>query len=357
MWALTGSTSEGGAGAFIVVVVVLAFFGCLGWIVSSIAVKKGRSRLGWFILGLCFFVPALIGALLIKPNHDHELRSWVDGGGRLCEECREPLNFGAIRCRHCGAQQSQRAPEAGALQWDAPGDRTAPVMTAAQEAAIRFFDDQLTEDIELSITGTSDVQALLKPIGFTARLSTERAQARGQKLVDQAMMAAGSSAGWVAVDDVTVPSPWVENYRLLADLEGDVAPALIAFIERSGLATRDAPAAEKFAALNSGWLPKGSTEVVYDLAGWTRSQVVTVTASLDARGTAWELDGDELIVGPGDEAAVDALIVVITGESPNTEPDHDGGDWRQPGAPAARLSPPLEPPRSPPSPLPPSPDE
>ena len=273
MWA---DSSGGGAatGALIGLVIVLAFFGCLGWIVSSIAGNKGRSRVGWFILGACFFIPALVGALLLKPNHDVELRNWVADGGRLCDECREPLNFGAIRCRHCGAQQSERAPETASLRASATVGSGVSAEIEAQSAATRFFDDQLTNVLESSVTGTAtmDVRALLTPIGFSSRLSTERAQTRAQKLVDEAMMFAGSTVGWVAVDNVTVPRSWAAHYQLLADLDVD-APALVAFIERSANASAPAPPASLIATRDSGVALVDGSEIVYDLGGWTRSQV------------------------------------------------------------------------------------
>ena len=336
MWGAGSSGGGAATGALIGLVIVLAFFGCLGWIVSSIAGKKGRSRVGWFVLGACFFIPALVGALLLKPNHDQELRSWVANGGKLCDECREPLNFGAIRCRHCGAQQSERAPEAPNLWAPATVGSGVRAEIETHSAATRFFDEQLTNVLESSITGTAtmDVRALLNPIGFNSRLSTERAQTRAQKLVDEAMMFAGTTTGWVAVDDVTVPRSWAAHYRVLADTDAN-APALVAFIERSAHASADVPSASLIAARDSGVAEAPASEIVYDLAGWTRSQVAAVTAALDARGTSWELDGDELIVAPGDEDAVDALVMVITGERPDSGPN----DIRQAELPPPTVSP------------------
>jgi hypothetical protein len=328
---IVGVTADAGEDAAIALIVVVAFFSCLGFIVSTIAGNKGRSRVGWFFLGMFFFVPALVGALLVKPNHDLELRDWVAGGGRLCAECREPLNHGAIRCRHCGAQQSERAPDAGAPAMSVGGVSR----LREEQAALRFLDVQLTNVLESSVTGTAtlDVRAMLTPIGFSSRLSTDRAQARCQKLVDEAMMFAGSSAGWVNVDAVRVPRSWAVHYQVLADLDEN-SPALVAFIERSQLATGQAhvdPAADR----------ASTTEVVYDLGGWSATQVTGLTAALNARGASWELDGDDLVVGADDEAAVDALVVAITGENPDMEPAD---------VPSPQLPPPPPPPPMPPPP-------
>ena len=284
-------------------IVLLLFVCALGAIVASIASKKGRSAIGWFFFGALFFIPALVTALLLKPSRDHEVNMWVRGGGRLCEECREPVNPGAIRCHHCGVKQSERAPEG----WE---PEYAPT---ASNTAVEFFAGELKGVASASLLGrdqTMDERALLGPIGGTNRLSSDRALRRCQELVDMAMEMAAETSGWSAVDEVRMPRTWVEPYEVLASLDDD-SPALIAFIERSGHggSTRDALPAPNPSS-------SGEAEIAYDIGDWDAREFARITAALDGERVAWYLDDNDLVVDARSEILADALIADVTGGQP-----------------------------------------
>ena len=291
------------AGALIV---LLLFLCVLGAIVASIASKKGRSAIGWFFFGALFFIPALVTALLLKPSRDHEVNIWVRGGGRLCEECREPVNQGAIRCHHCGVKQSERAPQASE-GWEHEYART------ASNEAVEFFASELKGVAGASLLGrdqTMDERALLRPIGGTNRLSSDRAMRRCQELVDTAMEMAAETAGWGVVDEVRMPQTWVEHYEVLASLDDD-SPALIAFIERSGHggSTRSAlPAPNSAASVEA--------EIAYDMGDWDAREFARITAALDGERVAWYVDDNDLVVDARSETLADALIADVTGDKP-----------------------------------------
>ncbi len=225
------------------------------------------------------------------------------GGGHLCEERREPVNQGAIRCQHCGVKQSERTPEA----WE---HANAPT---ASSKDVEFFAGELKGIAGASLLGrdqTLDERALLGPIGGTNRLSSDRDMRRCQELVDTAMERAAETTEWSVVDEVRMPQTRVEPYEVLASLDDD-SPALIAFIDRSGHggSSRDAlPAPNPYSSAEA--------EIAYDIGDWDAREFARITAALDGERVAWYIDDNDLVVNPRSEMRADALIADVTGGQP-----------------------------------------
>lgn len=84
----------------------------LGWLViaffaAGIAQAKGRSTVGWFVLGLFLGPLALLVAALPSRRADVEHAEAARGDSRtlrLCPSCAEPIRREATRCRHCGTE-------------------------------------------------------------------------------------------------------------------------------------------------------------------------------------------------------------------------------------------------------------
>ena len=157
---------------------------------------------------------------------------------------------------------------------------------------------------------TLDVGALLSPIGATARLGSDRAQLRCQRLVDEAMALAVESSQWTSVDGARMPRSWIYHYQTLADL--DDGPALVAFIERSTAGNHAGPGLSALRAMSTA----AETEIAYGIVDWSSAQLTWVTQALDHQGISWFVDAGELIVDPTAEASVDALVAQMTGERP-----------------------------------------
>src|SRR5262252_9500068 len=98
---------------------------------AIIAGAKGRSAIGFFLLGL-FLSPliSIIAALVVKPNQKAlEREAMWKGESRKCPFCAELVRAEAIVCRYCSNElpplpprpapvQPRRAPPAG-MRWKA----------------------------------------------------------------------------------------------------------------------------------------------------------------------------------------------------------------------------------------------
>lgn len=74
-----------------------------GAITAIAASNRGRSWLGWFIIG--FFLPLIsLLALLLLPNLHVVLDDLKKKAmSRLCPHCKEPIRKDAVKCKHCGS--------------------------------------------------------------------------------------------------------------------------------------------------------------------------------------------------------------------------------------------------------------
>lgn len=67
---------------------------------SAIAVSKGRHGFGWFLLGLCFSIFALI-AILIAPSLKTPPGAPTPETHVRCPDCKELVLKEASVCKHC----------------------------------------------------------------------------------------------------------------------------------------------------------------------------------------------------------------------------------------------------------------
>lgn len=81
----------------------------LFWLLSPIlagivASNKGRSGIGFFVLGLFFGPLALLAAAIASRDTSRDQRAAIQAGTvRHCPECAELVQSAAVRCRFCGA--------------------------------------------------------------------------------------------------------------------------------------------------------------------------------------------------------------------------------------------------------------
>lgn len=154
-------------------------------------------------------------------------------GGRSCPWCAESIKAEAVVCRFCGREVQP---------WTAAERAMAKLgsASAAARAAMAFFGGELAATSRGSL-GTPersrDDDALMGPFDAPGRPWDQRAQARYQTIVDEALEFAGERDGWVALDGQRLPTSWAAPYEELADLD-DGCPALVTFIESSKLTAR-----------------------------------------------------------------------------------------------------------------------
>lgn len=79
----------------------------LGVIPGAIAHSKGHSFFGWWFLGLFCFLPALIAAIVIKPDYELIERRRMRQGMKRCPYCAEVVKGEAVICRYCQRELPQ----------------------------------------------------------------------------------------------------------------------------------------------------------------------------------------------------------------------------------------------------------
>ena len=100
-----------------------------GFACGAIASSKGRSAVGWFLLGCLFSVFTLIVIACLPADADRVTKRQVeDGREKICPDCAEPVKLAAQVCRFCGHhfEYIETIPEPTGWQklwWDPNGNR------------------------------------------------------------------------------------------------------------------------------------------------------------------------------------------------------------------------------------------
>lgn len=243
---LIGASSPAAAVYLLFVVAAwVAFFGGIGYVIGS---QKDRSGAGfWF--GVLLGVVGWIVVGLMEPSDAERLRrnqemtmslrgddaAVVDTnfammsardrarakalgrttgltkatGERSCPWCAESIRTAAVVCRFCGREVQP---------WTA-AERTLAKLgsaSATTRAAMVFFVGELAATSRGSL-GTPerdpDDDALMGPFNAPGRPWDQRAQARYQAIVDEALELASKRHGWVVVDNRRLPTSWAVPMR------------------------------------------------------------------------------------------------------------------------------------------------
>jgi len=73
----------------------------LGFIPATIASKKGRDFMTWYIYGFLLFIVALPHSLIISKTEDQKLKDASASGRVPCPFCKELIHIDAVVCPHC----------------------------------------------------------------------------------------------------------------------------------------------------------------------------------------------------------------------------------------------------------------
>ncbi len=91
--------------------IFIAVWVCMAIACAIVATNKGRSGLGWFILGGLFSVLAFV-IVLVLPSLKRDPDSPTDETHVKCPHCAERIRREAIKCKHCGEAVTPQPPPA-----------------------------------------------------------------------------------------------------------------------------------------------------------------------------------------------------------------------------------------------------
>lgn len=104
------------------ILAVFAFFGAC--VCGGVASARGRSGIGWFLVGLLIWPVALIFLLVLPRNQKVvEKRQIEDGELVRCSQCAELIRPDARICKHCRSPVEQKVV---ALRPDDSGEQPRP---------------------------------------------------------------------------------------------------------------------------------------------------------------------------------------------------------------------------------------